>query len=335
MWDPDRAAVPPPGPRLRRALAPLAVALGLLAYGGALDGAFVFDDMPSITTNPGIRAGSFWQAAFGDDHSPISNRPLPCLTFVLNHAVDGLRTTGYHAVNLALHLLNVLLLLAVVRRALLAPNLHGAFDDRRATWTAAAVACLWAVHPLGCDAVVYITQRTTLLMATFLLTALLAVLRAATSRRRTAWQAAAVGAVALAMASKEESAAAPILIVLFERAFLLPSWSALRGRRRFHVLLAATWLVLLACVLLGPRNTTVGYDTTPRASAAEWLMTQAPVVVHSARLALWPHPLRGAYDWPVVRELGPVLLPGALIVGALVVTVLLWRRRPWCGWLGA
>jgi hypothetical protein len=88
----------------------------------------------------------------------------------------------------------------------------------------------------------------------------------------------------------------PLLLVLAERAFCLPSWSALRARWRFHAVLAASWLVLLACVALGPTNPTVGYHTIPRASAVEWLLTQTHVLPHYVGAVFAPVDLRGMYD---------------------------------------
>jgi hypothetical protein len=112
----------------------LLAALVLLAYGGAGACGFVFDDLPAVRDNAGIQAGDFWQAAFGVEHSPISNRPLTCLTLVGNRALGGMNPGGFHWGNVALHLANVWLLLAVVRRTLRAPNLRGAFTERRAFW---------------------------------------------------------------------------------------------------------------------------------------------------------------------------------------------------------
>ncbi|MBL8729152.1 MAG: tetratricopeptide repeat protein, partial [Planctomycetes bacterium] len=222
--------------------------------------------------------------------------------------------------------------LGVVRRCLLAPNLAGRCTASRATWSAAAIATLWACHPLGVDAVAYVTQRTTLLMSACLLVGLYAVLRAAPAPRPRRWQGLAVLAMALGMASKEEFVAAPVLVVLFERAFLLPDWRAVRARLPFHLGLAASWGVLAVCLALGPHNETVGYDSFVKVSAFEWLMTQAGVILHYLRLVGWPHPLRGIYDQGIVRDFGTAALP-LLAVGALfVAAVWQWRRRPWLAW---
>ncbi|MBX3462328.1 MAG: hypothetical protein KF830_04100 [Planctomycetes bacterium] len=314
--------------------------LGLAAWWGVWRGQFLFDDHPAIVDNLALQAGDGFGAAFGPRHQPLANRPLTCWSLVLDFAVFGPGPRGPHLTNLLLHLANALLLLATARRALRGPNLGAAFPPARATAVATAVAGLWGVHPLAADAVAYATQRSTLLFSACLLLACLATARgtpaaAAPSRAHRAWRAVAVAAVALGMAGKEDFVTAPLLVVLFQRAFLLPSWAAVARQRGFLAALAASWLVLAVCLGLGPSNPTVGYATAAPVTAWRWLLTQAPVVVLYARLAVWPWPLRGAYDDGVVASLAEAALPGLLVLAALAATVLAWRRRPWWGFLGA
>jgi len=128
---------------------------------------------------------------------------------------------------------------------------------------------------------------------------------------------------------------APLLVVLWERAFVLPSWAAV-GRRAGHLAaMAASWLVLTGCLLLGPVNPTVGYATTPAVTAWQWLLTQAGVLVQYLRLVLWPQPLRGAYDWDIASGVGAAVLPGLAVLALVAVTAALWRSRPWWGFCGA
>jgi hypothetical protein len=114
----------------------------------------------------------------------------------------------------------------------------------------------------------------------------------------------------------------------------------LRARSPFYGALAATWLVLAACLVLGPSNETVGFATKSPVSAWQWLMTQAPVVVQYVRLSLWPCPQRTAYDWPVARELTlGIAMHGLTVLALLGATIAAWRTgRPaavaW-GFLGA
>jgi tetratricopeptide (TPR) repeat protein len=313
------------------ALAAVPAIAAALAFGRTLACGFVFDDESAITDHDAILRGDWLAAAFGEHHTPIANRPISCLSFAIDHALFGLAPFGWHLGNVLLHAANAALAFLAVLGALRAERLGA--ERLGARWSepiarSLAIATLWAVHPLCCDAVAYVTQRSTLWMTLFALAATVATLQSHASGRPRAWQATAVLCTALAMASKEEAVALPVLLILLQRAYSLPSWAALRRNWRFHAALLATWGVLLACVLAGPRNPTVGYATVPRASAWEWLLTQAPIVVHYVRLAFWPDALRGAYDFDVVRGAGEVLWPGLLVLGALAATGLAWPRSP-------
>ncbi len=319
------------------ALAPVALiaATGLVAWWGVWRGAFVFDDQPAIVANAALQAGDIWGAAFGEPHQPLANRPVTCLSLWLDLALFGGGPTGPRLASFLLHVVNAILLFFTMRRTLLAPAFAGRFDAATSRWTALAVAAIWVAHPLAADTVAYATQRSTLLAALFLQLALFAALAESTAPGARRWRALAFVSMALGMATKEDFVVAPLLYVLFERAFVFPSWSAMRPRLGWYGVLATSWLVLALCVALGPSNPTVGFNIRPRITPWEWLFTQAGVVAHYVRLAAWPYPLRGAYGTPILHEPWPAVIPGLFVLALLAVTLACWWRRPHLGWLGA
>jgi protein O-mannosyl-transferase len=331
----ERAAVPHQDvrvPRLAAALAAFAVLLvGFQAYLGTWHGQYLFDDHPAIVGNRALQEADWLGAAFGGKHQPLANRPLTTLSLVADAWLFGPGPFGNHVVALLLHLANALLLFTLVARTLQAPRLAAVWPAARRTTFAFAVAAVWVAHPLTVDAVAYATQRSTLLFSMALLAALWCTARARCSARPVRWHGVAVAALALGMAAKEDLVVGPLLVYWYDRVF----WRT--GERRlvrpFHAALAAAWVVLAVCVTLGPHNPTVGYATGQPVSAFEWLLTQAPVVVHYLRLVVWPSPLRGAYDWDIERSLGPVLAEGVIVVLLLVVAVGAMRRVPWLGFL--
>lgn len=322
-----------------RLVAGVIVVAVCVAYHNSLGVPFLFDDVPSILENPAVR--SF--AAFADSLRPgadggltTSGRPVVALSFVLNHAYGGYDVACYHVVNAAVHAMAALCLFGLVRRTLLTPSLRARFGAA-ALPLAAMIALLWALHPLQTAAVTYVAQRAESLAALFVLLALYAFVRATavTDEAARRWRAASVAACALAMASKETAAAAPILVLLHDRAFVSGTFrGAWTARRAYYVALAATWLILLWLVVsTGGRGGTAGLGA--EASPWAYALTQCHAIVRYVGLAVWPYPLIFDYGLGTVRGLREVL-PQALLIAGLIgsVTVAL-VRRPALGFLGA
>lgn len=286
-----------------RKWSPLIVLLaGLAVYANSLQGAFIFDDTPWIVENERIR--QLWPpaAVLGG-----TARPVVQVSLALNYAVGGLNVTGYHMVNVAIHLAVALVLLGLVRRC----STDG---------VGLAVALSWVVHPLASQPVNYIIQRGESLAALFTLLTLYGMV---TGR----WGLAVVSC-ALGMASKPVMAIVPVLAFLFDRAFLAGSW---RDRRGFYVGLAATWL-LLPVLLWNGKAEWFGSAGMKVGAASPWqyLLTQPVVLVHYLRLVVWPDALCLDYGWPV----GGNVLATLGVVGAVGVAVWAGWRRPAVGFPG-
>lgn len=143
---------------LRCALA-LALAAGTVAVFGATTGFdFVyFDDRRYILTNPWIADGlSFESFRWALSTFYVSNwHPLTWLSYALDVTLFGLVPGPFHAVNVALHVCNTLLVFALFDRA------------TRAPWPSAAVAALFAWHPLHVEPVAWVAERKELIAAFF------------------------------------------------------------------------------------------------------------------------------------------------------------------------
>jgi tetratricopeptide (TPR) repeat protein len=310
------------------------IGAGALAYANSLSGPFIIDDAVTVVDNPHIR--QLWplsRALVTDRESPVAGRPLVNLSFAINYAIGGLDVSGYHLVNLVLHVLCALLLFGVVRRTLLLPSLH--FADR-STPIALATALLWLVHPLNTEAVDYVTQRTELMMGACYLLTLYAAIRAHDSTwnvsetREPWWLVLAVVACGLGMACKESMVTAPVMVWLYDRIFLD---GTRRLRWQFHVALAATWLVLVALSWSGPRIHSAGWSAG--VSAWTYLLNQAVMIARYLRLTVWPADLVLTYGYPRPLTLGNVLPAATLVVALLGVTVVSLRLAPRLGFLGA
>ncbi len=319
----------------RKLAALLIVIAGLWAYHNSLHGPFIFDDIPSIVENRHIR--HLWPvdvALTAPPGTTVTGRPVVCLTLAVNYAVGGLNVWGYHAFNLAVHLISALVLFGILRRTFESDALRDRFGGN-AVWLAAAIALVWEVHPLQTESVTYVVQRTELLMGLFLLLTLYCVIRSNESTNPPLWQLAAIVSCALGMGCKEVMVVAPLIVLVCDRVFLAPSFRELwRRRASMYVGLAATWLILVGLVVLTTREMTgLGMqEITPW----DYLKTEAGVLVHYLRLCFWPRPLLIDYfDWPVAQSWKDSLVPGVVVLVLLGATIWVFRQRPWVGFLGA
>ena len=300
----------------------LLVAATLAAYAHTFSVPFVFDDVAAITQNPSL--AHFSTALFPPDGLSVSGRPLANLSFALNYALSRESVWSYHALNLALHVTNTLLLFALVRRTLSGGRSLLAGDS-----VAFASASLWSLHPLHTAAVTYVMQRTELLAACATLLTLYAFTRGGVH-----WLTVAVVACAAGMTAKETAVVIPLLILAYDRTFISRSYvTALRTRPAFYAALAAPWLVL-AGLVLGTENRGASAGFTSALPWSDYALTQLSAVPHYLRLAVWPAPLVFDYGATVITSPARVL-PGALVLVALVTaTLVALRRWPAVGFCG-
>lgn len=330
------------GPPTWAAAILLAIAIGVV-YHHALAVPFIFDDIIGIEKNPSIF--SLWPLIGSTNHPgplnpapdiPSSGRPLVNLSLALNYAICGDKPAGYHIFNLVIHWLAALLLLVIVRRTLRLPYFAGRFESV-AGWLALAVALVWVLHPLQTESVVYVTQRTELMMALFYLATLYFSLRywSAEGHRfqRAIWLIVAVVACLAGMASKEVMVSAPLMVLLFERTFIAGSLAkAVRRSWPLYAALAATWLLLFALNIGAPRGKSAGFGLGP--SLTVWWMTQSQMLLIYLKLVVWPAPLLIHYQLPYLETFGAawIYVVPVVLLGCATL-VLLWRNSP-LGYLG-
>jgi len=121
-----------------------------------------WDDSVYILENPWIRAFTWANVRGVFTHPYFQNYlPLHLLSYMLDHALWGLKAGGYHLSSVLFHALNSVLCLAVVRRM-------------GGSRTVAALAgLLFAVHPCHVEAVAWVSSRKDVLSTTFMLLSLL------------------------------------------------------------------------------------------------------------------------------------------------------------------
>jgi len=303
----------------------IAVAV-IAAYSTGLHTPFQYDDLSTIVENDSIKRLSDLHLVLSPppNATPTSGRPLLNLSFAVDYAMTGLNVSGYHATNIALHLVAALLLFGIVRWTLRLPAVG---LESRADLIAAATAAIWAVHPIQIGAVTYISGRSEVLMAVCYFVVLAAAIRAAHS---SAWTVVAVVACGIGMASKESMVTAPVAVLLYDRAYIYDRFAtALRERWRLYAGLAATWAVLAVLLFDAPHSASAGFSTG--LSPWTYLLNQALVIPEYFRLIVWPDHLLFAFGEAQLLTLADVGAMSLVAPSLVVAAIWLWHRRPVLG----
>jgi uncharacterized protein with PQ loop repeat len=151
---------------------------GFTLYSNTFNSPFVLDDLRIIEENPTIRLTELTAKNILNSATGLSsNRPVSTLTFALNYYFDRYHLTGYHFVNIVIHILNAIILFFFLKltfkisRRQNTSNLK--FGSLAELWISFFAALIWLVHPIQIQSVTYIVQRMNSMGATFYILALL------------------------------------------------------------------------------------------------------------------------------------------------------------------
>jgi tetratricopeptide (TPR) repeat protein len=306
-------------------------------YLNALDNPFIYDDFFTVTGNPSIArsADPRWTLVY------MPFRPVINVSYAIDRALWGYRPFGFHVTSVLLHAGVSLLLFAFLRR-LLAGERRAAgreLDSPGAdTWAAFAGAALFAVHPIQSETAGYISSRSEILCALFILGSLLfaGIAKGAlspdhsvapTPRRRAAATVGACVCGLLAVLSKEVAAALPVLFIAHDW-LLLPGDLAPKRRRLMWVFLP---IALLTLALLAYRISSLsGVDASLARAPLLNLLTQSIVIWRYLGLMVVPAGQSIMHQTHTVTSLAdPVGIIAAVgLVGLLVMAFVARRWSP-------
>jgi tetratricopeptide (TPR) repeat protein len=200
----------PHGPRIDVLWLLPALALSSLVYANALRGDFVYDDQLQILRNTLIQDGSqFWRAltsdvwrGFGGGDQTHSNywRPSFVLWLILNFRCFGFELLGWHLASVFLHLAVITLAFVVLRRFAVSPAIAG------------AIVLIFAVHPVHCESVAWISGGPDLILGVALLGSLWFVNLLGERKTALRW-ALSIGLYLVALGAKEIAILYPLIVV--------------------------------------------------------------------------------------------------------------------------
>jgi len=320
--------------------APLALALALalvtaVVFAPVLRAGFVdWDDPINFLENPYYRGLGWRQLRWMLTANVMGHWiPVTWLTLGADFAVWGMNPFGYHLTNLLLHTASAVLFYLVSRRLL---GLAMPAASPGILSLGAAVASLYfAVHPLRVESVAWITERRDLTSGLFFLLTILAYLKAheRPPAVRMGFRLAALGAAALALASKSIVMGLPLVLLILDAYPLgrlgprvrdwwsAQAWPVWREKIPFALLAVGT----AAAAYLVQRST--GYLTPADPSG------RIGVAAYNVWFHIWktvaPLNLGPIYELP--PRVNPLDLPYLLsAAGGLAITAAVWLlRRRW------
>ena len=286
------------------------LALGLLVVvcylPAMLWGGFVWDDSILIDAKPVRDVSGLWQIWFSpsDIEGEGHYWPLVYTTFWLEHKLWGFDPTGYHIVNVLLHLANTLLVWHLIRRL----SVPGA-------WVVAAV---FAVHPLHVESVAWVIERKDVLSGLFYLASALVWLRFVDQPRR-GWYVCSLVLYAAGLLSKSIVITLPVALLLWHW------WQQGRVTSTDLLRLVPFFIVGLA-ITIGDLSfyqsreaLALGYSLTER------VLIAARALWFYASKLLWPSELAIVYPRWDIRVANP--LAWGYLVSAAALAVALWCFR--------
>lgn len=200
------------GPRRRLIQATVfLVALAALPYAPFMDGYFLSDDLmlDYFLLEDGSLSGSKFAYHFFPTDGYVGRqiyRPVDFVQLAVDWTFWGTDPFGYHLSNLLFHAASTILVFFLIRR------LGGPGGQ---TFPSVFGGALFALHPLAPEAVQWIVGRVDLTACFFTLVMLLAFVRYRQTERRR-FYAIALGALVLALGSKDVAIFVPIYVVLFD-----------------------------------------------------------------------------------------------------------------------
>lgn len=181
-----------------------------VTYIPAIRGGFIWEDVLYVTVNPMLTAPHglylIWFSSVQqlDSLGLFPTCRLVYTTFWIEHHLWGFNPMGYHAVNVAIHITNALLLWLVLRRM----SIPGA-------WFVSAV---FALHPVQVESVAWITELKNTLMMFFALLTVLCWMKSEfddkLSRKALLFYASSLLLYALALLGKSTACTLPLAFIL-------------------------------------------------------------------------------------------------------------------------
>ena len=293
-----------------------------------------YDDHTYVTENSTVTTGlSFKSIHWAFISTEGSNwHPLTWISHMLDVDLYGLNPGGHHLTNMLLHMLNTLILFALLKRM------------TGATWRSAFVAAIFAIHPLHVESVAWIAERKDLLCTFFWFLALWSYTHYA--RRPSLKRYGMVSAFfILGLLSKPMIVTFPFLLLLLDywplnRFFLKDGRDIGEGKRPkpIHIIYEKVPLLILSLgsVMVTYMAQHGGGAVDSLESVPLFARIENGILSYSLYLikTVWPVKLAVFYPFPLDIPLWQLILSGLFLTVVTILAIITFKRLPYfmVGW---
>jgi len=277
------------------------------SYYHSLDVPFYLDDFSSIQENPIIYQ---WQGTLQELWNFAPLRIVGYLTFALDYQIHHFDVTGYHIVNIVIHLLTGIAVWGLLRGLMRTPALAEILPQNAKIWLPLLAVLIFVLHPLQVQAVTYIVQRLASLAALFYIASMASFVQArlaSTVTPRLLWSIACILLALLGFFTKQNTATLPLALLLIEFIFFpKPLAYVIRVVSATFFTIIAAWLIIVYGFQQHPFSLESMQALTKETTAISresYLYTQFNVLWTYIRLFFIPIGLHIDYDYPIATSL--------------------------------
>lgn len=219
-----------------------------LIYSNTFNAPFHYDDYGRIVENPDIQ----WEELSFERFKRLifAWRPVANLTFALNYYFGGLHVSGYHYVNLGIHIITAFVFFLFLKTVFTLPHFNQKIRDKNCE-IAIIVSLLWLTSPIQVSAVTYIIQRMASLAAMFYICAVYFYLKGRLSlgRKRYIYIFLNILSVLLALGTKQNTFSLPFFFIVVEIMMINNGDIRALLRRRIFIMLAIASITYILILL--------------------------------------------------------------------------------------
>jgi len=359
----------------------------LLAYFNSFSVPFHYDDISFLRENLVIKSFQLFSSWMTESYSRIiTGRAFLLFTFYLNYVINGLDTFGYHLVNLFIHISTAFLFYLLLSKYVynktymtVIPTQVGIQNEKQKNGfplkdrgndeeevflgqnviarndksvVPILAASLFLLHPINTESVTYISSRSSVLSAFFILASILAFFRATFYRHpinsslspspqspplagegkgeggfngrnfHAGYYTLSILFFLLGLSTKESAIVTPLLIALFDIYFISDKGKSFKARIKYHL---PFWIMVIAGFFYYS-----GYITSPAMYRRPWLahiFTELKVFVEYLRLLSFPFGFNIDHDIKASVSFDPAVIVSAAIIAGLIIGAVFLRKR--------